>query len=115
MFGLSKRITAYISIAVAVVLFLIIVAVVTRCSDDDDAVQAQADQGNRSAVATAVAASNAVETAMRNEGEAADIDTAVKIAEKDIGNAQNSDDVHAAVVRAWCMRDVNRSDPACKL
>src|SRR5690606_4119202 len=98
-------------------LLLFVLFAVTQCTNwrADRRVAEQARQSERSAEAINEAARAAVNRVVEQDGAENSIDDAVAAAQKEINHAQSSDDVHAAVVRHWCMRPSNRNDAACKV
>ena len=78
------------------------------------AVTAQAEQTVASGEAINAAASEAVAVVVKRSDTENAIDAATAAAVEDIGNAETSDDVRAAVVAHMCMHNqASRNDPAC--
>ncbi len=85
---------------------------VARCIWKGGAAQ-QAEQTTKSGEALADAAENAVETVTNAHAREASIDTIVEEAAKEIDNAPSPEAARAATLRAVCVLEEYRLDPAC--
>ena len=79
----------------------------------DTTAQQQAEQTTRSGDAIANAAQNAVATISNRTVTDAVVDQATVNAQKEIDNAENDDDIRAAVIAGVCGQTSHHNDPAC--
>jgi hypothetical protein len=114
-FGLGSY-AREIIIGVIVLLLALILFTAFQCQGwrGRKAVEAQADQTNASGEAINKAGAAAVDTVTKRGDADAKIDADVASGQRDISNAETSDDVYAAMLRTQCLRDPSyRHDPAC--
>lgn len=114
----GERAGLILLVVLALILVFGIMSVLNKCeqSRHERELGAQTKQGNASAEAIANAAADAVQTVQGRGTVEQQIDAATAQASKEIGNAENSDEIRAAVLRALCgdgMRGNPRNDPAC--
>ncbi|GAM06312.1 hypothetical protein [Novosphingobium sp. MBES04] len=100
-------------IALAAIILVAAVFMLARCSAVDDSEEAQAEQTIEAEQATARAAEAAIEVLEDRTVTDETIDKAVDKAAKEIEDAQDPAAVRHAVLRAVCLQDSHRNDPAC--
>ncbi|MBT0667091.1 hypothetical protein HT136_01750 [Novosphingobium profundi] len=100
-------------IALAAIILMAAVFMLGRCSAADDGEEVQAEQTAESEQATARAAEAAIEVLEDRTITEETIDKAVDAATKEIEDAQDPAAVRDAVLRAVCLQDSHRNDPAC--
>lgn len=114
--GIPASMARYVIIGVIMLLLVVILLSAFQCQGwrGRKAVEAQADQTNASGEAIGKAGSNAVNVATDRAANDAKIDADVASSQRDISDAETSDDVRDAVLRGICLRDPShRDDPAC--
>jgi Tfp pilus assembly protein PilX len=114
----GEKYGAVMFIAIVFLVVMIMLAM-SKCAtmQKDRQISAQTKQGNASAEAITRAASEAVETVQGRGTTEQQIDAATEQAKREIGNAENSDEIRAAVLRALCgdgmQHHPTRDDTAC--